>query len=373
MNFFFIIWSNLWRRPTRSVLTAAGVAIGVAAGVAMAGISLGFSAQLKEVYTTRGADVIITRLSNRKTLPTLFEQTRASSVAAMPGVSSVAGVVCAMLSIDGATTMVNGWEPDSFLWEHLTPIEGQFMPSMENNNCIYLGIISADTLGKKVGDTVEVESHIMRVAAIYDSGSFIENGSAILALPALQSITGNEGKINMINVRLEPHLSETQFDQLRQTIQRRFRGLKAFRVEEIVQNSVGIQTAEAMCIATTSIALLIGTLGMMNTLLMSVFERTREIGLLMAVGWSRRRVMTMILMESVLLSIAGAMAGVIGGILCVRFMQTMDFMQGKIHGEFTASLITTAFAIAAGLGIVGGIYPAARAAFMQPCAALRTE
>jgi putative ABC transport system permease protein len=376
MTLGLLIWKNLWRRRTRSLLTVAGVAVGVASGVAMAGIAKGYEQSLARVYAARGADLIITRLSNHKRVPTTyFEQARASDIAALPGVQAVAGVVWVMLNVEEESipVLVEGWEPGSFLWDHLKLRAGSVTNGPGDADCIYLGVMCAEMLKKKVGDTVRMESRALRVAGIFESNSMFENGSTLLPLPLLQSILGNEGKINFLNVRLAPEITAGQVDKLRQTIQGRFRGLKAFQAEEIAQNSIGLQAAKAMCLAATSIALLIGALGMMNTLLMSVFERTSEIGLLMAVGWRRRRVVAMILLESVILSLAGAAGGVLTGIIGVRIMQTMGFMQGRIAGEFSLGLIGTAFAVAALLGMLGGIYPAARAASMSPSAALRSE
>jgi putative ABC transport system permease protein len=374
MSFFFIIWNNLWRRRTRSLLTVAGVAVGVAAGVAMAAIAWGFQDSLERVYTARGADLIVTRMTNRKPLPTPFEQTCAKDVAAMPGVHAVAAVAWDMLSIDEAPALAAyGWEPGSFLWEHLTLQAGEFKDIKDSGDWIYLGEMCAEMLKKKVGDTVQIESRTLRVAGIFQSSATVENAAPILPLTVLQSILGTEGKVNFLNVRLTPNETPNQVEKLRQTIQSRYRGLKIFRVGEVAQNNIGIQTAKAMSLATSAIALLISTLGMMNTLLMSVFERTSEIGLLMAVGWRRSRVVAMILLESLMLSMTGAVAGISVAIIGVRCMQKMEFMQGKIEGEFSLGLIGVALGITAVLGILGGLYPAARAASMQPHTALRSE
>lgn len=372
MSFLFMIWSNVWRRPTRSILTIMGVAVGVASGVAMAGISWGFQRSLERVYSARGADVIISRLTDKKPLPTPFDQTRIQDIRSIPGVQNVAGMLWDTLGIEQVPAMpVYGWEPGSFLWEHLKLITGELPTDTATDNYVYLGVISAQALGKTVGDTLLIDSHTLRVKGIYESEAMIENGSAIMPLPVLQSMLDSEGKINFINVRLVPNMKDEQFESLRQTIQNRFRGLKVFRAGEMAQNSLGIRTAKAMSLATTGIALLIGTLAMMNTLLTSVFERTSEIGLLMAVGWHRRRVTAMILIESLMLSLAGAAVGITLAIVGVKLMQTMDFMQGMIEGEFSSGLIVTALVISAGLGILGGLYPAARAASMLPSVALR--
>ena len=374
MSFILIVWRNLSRRPARSLLTAAGVALGVAVSVGMAGIAWGFQRTQDSVYAARGADMIVTRLTYRRPLPTPFEQTRAQDLEAMPGVQAVAGMVWDLLSIEGSPTMVVwGWEPGSFLWEHLTLRAGTLETNMGAGDCVYLGQICAELLKKKVGDTVKIESRTLRVMGIFESRAVFENGAAILPLPLLQSILGSEGKVNFLNVRLAPGVTSEQFESLRQTIQAKFRGLRVFRGDEMGRNSIGIQAAKAMSMAALLLVLIIGTLGVMNTMLMSVFERTSELGLLMAVGWRRSRILAMILLESATLSLCGAVAGVALGIGGVRAIQTLDYMRDKIEAQFSPGLVAAALALAVVLGILGGIFPALRAAFLDPQAALRSE
>lgn len=374
MIFPSIVWRNLWRRRTRTLLTVAGVAVGVAAGVAMAGIAWGFQANYDRVYRARDADVVVTRRTQRKPLPSLFDQTCAAELAAMPGIQNVASMLWDMQSLDESPPLiVYGWEPGSFLWDHLTVRSGRMDNATDGVDCVYLGGICAEVLQKKVGEVVHLESRALRVAAVFESNALVENGAAILPLSVLQSTMGCTGKVNFLNVRLAPNVSQTQFEAMRKTFEGRFRGLRVFRAGEMARSSMGLQVAKAMSLATSAIALLAGTLGLTNTLLMSVFERTSEIGLLMAVGWRRRRVVALIMIESLMLSVAGAVVGIAGGIGVVRIMERMAFMTGKIEGAFSPSLIGVAFAIALVLGFLGGLYPAARAASMQPCAALRKE
>ena len=93
-------------------------------------------------------------------------------------------------------------------------------------------------------------------------------------------------------------------------------------------------------------------------------------GLLAAVGWRRRRIVAMVLVESVLISVAGALAGIVLGVAAVLTMQAMEFMRGKIEAAFSPGLFLAALVLAAGLGIAGALYPAWKAASIQPRKAL---
>jgi putative ABC transport system permease protein len=372
MSFFSIVWKNLWRHRTRSLLSAAGVAIGVAAGVAMAAIAVGFQRGLEGVHAARRTDMVLGGTANRNPMLSVFEQNHIADVAALPGVQAIARADWDILPMDdGPPTVVYGWEPGTYLWQHLSIREGKVRTDGDSESSIYLGTLCAEVLGKKLGDTVRIDRWELRVAAIFHSDALLENGAALLSLPVFQSILGREGRIKHVNIRLAAGMSPKQFEELRRTIQARFPGIGAFRASELASSNTGPRVFKAVSLATSGIALLIGTLGIMNTLLMSVFERTGEIGLLMAVGWRRGRVLAMVLLESLILSLAGALAGVTAAILAVRIMQSTELLRGKIEGAFSPGLVGAAFAVAAGLSILGGLYPAARAASLQPQRALR--
>ncbi len=112
---------------------------------------------------------------------------------------------------------------------------------------------------------------------------------------------------------------------------------------------------------------------MMNTVFMSVFERMHEIGVLLAIGWKRSRIMRMILCESVLLSMVGGVIGSCVGALAVKLLEMTNTLKGRIEGDLNPSLFAMAFLVAVGLGLLGGLYPAWRGSRMAPALALRTE
>jgi putative ABC transport system permease protein len=120
-------------------------------------------------------------------------------------------------------------------------------------------------------------------------------------------------------------------------------------------------------------ALVVGGLGMTNTMVMSVLERTREIGVLRALGWRKRHVLWMIVRESVALSMLGSAAGIAAGVALGYLLNLLPFMRGFIRMTYSVDLFAQALVTALVLGIVGGVYPAWRAAGLQPVEALRYE
>ncbi len=145
----------------------------------------------------------------------------------------------------------------------------------------------------------------------------------------------------------------------RMRIERIAPGLHAMSTRDHVNSLTEIQLAKGMAWLTSAIALLIGTFGMMNTMVMSIHERTKEIGTLRAVGWRKGRVIRMILLEAFLLSVIGALAGTVGSLVLLRILTRVPVVNGLIDGRLDPLLILEGLLIAVAVGVVGGALPRA--------------
>ncbi len=134
-----------------------------------------------------------------------------------------------------------------------------------------------------------------------------------------------------------------------------------------------IRLAKAMSWTTAAVALVLGAVGMLNTMLMSIFERTREIGILRAVGWRRRRVLTLVMGESLLISLAGTILGSVLAVVGLRAVTLYPSARGFIEPNVPPEVLGLALLMGVGLSLLGGLYPAARAAALDPTEALRHE
>jgi putative ABC transport system permease protein len=121
------------------------------------------------------------------------------------------------------------------------------------------------------------------------------------------------------------------------------------------------------------LALVIGTVIVMNTMLLSFVERTREFGLLRAVGWTKRRLWSLILGEAVCISFAGAALGVSLSFVATRVLEQIPEIRGILHAQFDAGSFWRALSTAGAIGVLAALYPAVRAGRLQPLAALRRE
>jgi len=121
------------------------------------------------------------------------------------------------------------------------------------------------------------------------------------------------------------------------------------------------------------IAIAAGGLSVLNTMLMSVFERTREIGVLRALGWQRKAVLAMILRESVLLGFLGGVAGVAISFGMIELMKLSAALGSWVDPVWSWEIFARAFLLSIFLGAIGGLYPAYRATRLSPVEALRYE
>ncbi|MCK4470893.1 MAG: ABC transporter permease, partial [Anaerolineae bacterium] len=134
-----------------------------------------------------------------------------------------------------------------------------------------------------------------------------------------------------------------------------------------------MRTMEEMIGQISFLAVFIGAVGMLNTMLMSVLERTREIGVLRALGWRRGRVLRMILQEGLALGAVGGVCGILLGLGLAWGMSQMPGMGEMVDPRYSPELFARALVVALITGVIGGLYPAWRATRMRPVEALRYE
>jgi len=384
MRFTTFILKNVFRRPVRSILTGIGVALAVGAVVALLGISSGFKQSFAQLYEGRNVDLLVVRAGVAKWEDSIIDEQIGTRLRKAPWVERVTGGLMETVTFseeEEVTTIVivQGWEPDSFMFEDLKFIEGRrFQPG--DGRAVILGAILANSIGKKVGDSVEIELEQFTVTGIYESFNVFENGSAVVPLGEIQKLMDLPGKVTGFQVVVENVPAKKEVvEKLREYIEnmRDERGrpvrLAAFPTREYVERTLPIRMAHAMAWVTSVIALVIGAVGMLNTMIMSVFERTREIGILRAIGWRKSRIMWMILGESLVLCVFGAVAGTIVAVLLTKWLSSLPAVAGFISGDIHADVIVQGFVIALLVGLIGGLYPAYRGACLSPTEAIRHE
>ena len=370
MTFFSIVLRDLWRRPVRTTLTLFGISIGIAAVVALVGMARGYEMSVARQLETIGIDVIVSNMEGGM-MPKTIDETIRDRIAAFPEVSEATTVLMQMLSVEDAPMMmVSGREWGGFTWEKLRVVEGR-MPHDAAETAVVLGTLAAEILRKKVGDPIQIETGEFTVAGIVDGQSVIENGAILLALPQFQAVSGHEGKVNFIDIRVPSGAGEEQILALCRRIEESFPELRAVKSREVVATSQGFRIARAMSWSTSLLAIAVGILGVMNTMLMTVFERTHEIGILLALGWRKRRIVSLVLCESAIIGLLGGITGIALGAVTLALLETAPNIRGMLEPDLSLSLVVRSLLIALLVGIVSGLYPAWRSSRLSPCVALQ--
>jgi putative ABC transport system permease protein len=370
MIFFTIVVRGLLRRPVRTGLTLVGISIGIAAVVALVGISRGFEQSWAAGMKARGTDIVVSNMGSALA-PKPFAASVRDRIAGLPNVAATCAIFVDLTSIEDSSMMViSAREWDGFSWKTLKLISGR-MPRDAMEPAVVLGQTAAEVLKKKVGDPIQIETRDLSVVGIVDGGALVENGSVILSLPLFQEITGNEGRINIIDIRVAPGMSKDDVKRLCVAINNVVPEARAMVAGEHVGNSEAYRFIRAMSWGTSLLAVIVGVLGVMNTMLMTVFERKQEICILLAIGWKRGRIISMVLWESALLGLLGGVAGVLLGAVAVNVMERLPAIHGLLEPDLDTRLFLLSVGIAVAVGVISGLYPAWRSSRLTPSLAMQ--
>jgi putative ABC transport system permease protein len=360
MHFHSLIWKNLARRPTRSLLTVLGLGVAVTAVVALVGVSRGFENSLSELYNQRGVDIVVQRSGGSQRVNSGIDAAFGKDLLALESVTRIDGGLVDVISFQEYglfTVLINGWTADAAMFDEIKVRTGRRLQDGDNHKAM-LGHVLAANINKKVGDKVELYAEEFEVVGIFESFNVYENGSVIVLLDELQRLTDRPGKVTGFLVHADPNSNETQLQSLAERIEAMAPDVSALRTKDFIQSVQQIQLSRAMAWVVSGIALVIGSVGMLNTMVMSVYERIKEIGVLRAIGWKRSRVVAMVLLESLVLSIGGAVVGIICAVLLIRFLGSYPLTANLVQGKIAPQVLLQGFLIAILVGVGGAAYPA---------------
>jgi putative ABC transport system permease protein len=386
MHFYDFVLRNLIRRKTRTALTIVGVAVAIGAVVALLGVTSGYERKSAEAISNHGVDMVVQRAGVANKYGSTLDASIGKRIAELPGVDGVSPALLDRGKVgDRIGTPISGWEVDSFAMNGLDiPKDGHSGRPLkpDDKNSVLLGRGLAGTAGK-VGDEVVIEDdQKFKIVGIFDSTNMVENNSAILPLAQLQDVMQRPDQVTEFQIRLKDNVGDRgeALKRLRADIEGLKSddgsklGLAALPTEESVAGDNTHRLAKAMAWVTSVIALIVGAVGMLNTMIVSVLERTQEIGVLRAIGWKKIRIMRMIMIESFALSFTGAAIGALLAVAMVRILASFPAAQGFVSGDaITLNVVVTGYILAVFVGLVGGAYPALRGASLPPTEALRYE
>ena len=246
--------------------------------------------------------------------------------------------------------------------------EGREIRSGENG-VVVIGENLKKDFGKFLNQTIVVNNKGLLIVGIYSSSSPLLGSTAVVSIADAREMIGfPNDKVSQFALELDnPAVVKPVVD----AINFRFKGeLKAFSSSDLSSQFGGILGSfRLLVVAVAAISAIVAGVGIINTMLMSVLERFKEIGTLKAVGWTNSNVIQMILMESVMVSFFGAIFGIIAGYLFGAFVHAVFGLTTLITFELLFEVFVFAFV----LGVIGGAYPSFVASKMDPVEALRSE
>jgi putative ABC transport system permease protein len=387
------------RNALRSFLTVLGVVIGVAAVIAMVTIGNGTTAKVTADLAKLGRNLLFVS-------PGQFGPGRASSTAKpfntrdvdalrtqIPGVAAVAAIAQRSATIvyggENRLVQVTGTDPDYFIAQDWSLATGrQFLDSDARSGravCIIGQTVHAKLFGTAdpLGQRIRVKNVSCEVIGVLEAkGQSIvgtdQDDVVLMPLRAFhRRIAGNTDVNTMfVSARDGVDTAKTQAEIERLLRERRniSRGEQDdFSVRDMKQLAQ-TQTATTSILtgllgAVAAVSLLVGGIGIMNIMLVSVTERTREIGIRLAIGALERQVLTQFLVEAAVLSLFGGVIGILLG-LALAWMATGGL---RVPFLIDPTIVLIAFSFSALVGVVFGYFPAKRAARLDPIEALRHE
>lgn len=389
---------NLANRKLRSYLTILGIVIGIAAIVTLISVAQGINDFIMGQLGMLGADwITITPGGMRQTMIGSYLASSGKlttndgeALKSIPGVKDVLYELQLMrvpIEHKGETAYVSGggWNAKIFEFSSLLSIgEGRAFKENERH-VIVLGYRIANDLFKKkvdVGQTVTIGGKNFRVVGILEKkGGLGAAMSSMVAMPIedAREILGTQrlsNQVDEIGVKVtEGYDAEEVGEQIKAKLRQLHHvkeGEEDFRVmtpESIAQTVNTItSTLELFLSGIAGIAILVGGIGIANTMFMSVMERTREIGILKAIGATDRTIIEIFLLEAGIIGFAG---GVLG--LALAALATLMLNYFGVPTDISVELAVFALLFSVLVGIVAGFFPAKRAAELVPVDALRYE
>jgi putative ABC transport system permease protein len=356
-----LVAANLRRRWARTLLTAAGIAVGVAAVVALLALSAGLNRTAVEFVHLGRADLGLFQADAGDPTSSVLPLALEPQLRRQPEIAEVTPIQLAVGAVAGSPgAILLGVLPTGFAMHQLVVTRGR-------------GVSSGRVL---VGDALAAQRHLapgsmlrlghrrFRVAGVFHSGLSYQDTGVVSTLSDAQAIAGRgPGEVTTFAVKLAPQVSVADAER---RLSRAFPGMAAISdPAEAARAGASTALISKAVLMMAVLALIIGALAVANAMLAALLERRQELALLSTIGWSLPQLATLIVGESVAVSLLGTAGGIVLGLAASELLPAALGLGGFVSPYLTPWGIGRAALIGVVIGAVGALYPIWRVSRMQ--------
>ena len=391
---------NIIRRPIRSTLTVSGVAVAIAILFSLMAFQRGYESGLRQDLNALGAHIMIvpkgcpyeasTIVLHGGKWPRYMKEEYLQKVKGVPGIEQSAGIIMDAIVARSKTDknrIFLGVDEDFLkLRQNWQFMRGGWFTGPDS---MIIGSSVAEAEGLKVGSKYHVHeargnftvNADFRISGILKPTNTQDDGFYFMPTKTLQEEFNLQGKLVVILVKVK---DVTKVDQVTAALKKSESSMNVFPLTELL-NTMGrmIGNTKVFVMAIVFMAIAIGTVGVLNTILMTVFERTKEIGMMKAIGASRLDVFRLIWLETLVMCTVGGLVGV--GLSMITSRGVEAFIKGVLSQtglisvpkgtliSFNMEVFAVSMILSVFLGLAAGAYPAWRASSIRPIEAIRAD
>jgi putative ABC transport system permease protein len=371
MTLFTLVFENLWAKKARSTGIAFAVALAVMTVVSLTVVSNGLESAAAAVLTVGKADFTVAQNGVSDILYSSLDADQVAQIQSTKGVERSVGVLLETEKINAANPLFIeiGIQPSDMSAFGVTILAGRaYAPAASHE--VLLGWRAAQNLGLRVAGRFYANGTWNTVVGIYSTGISYGDLGAMFPLPALQAYNRVPGSVTLVFVKVTPGFSAANVQRALSLAHPQLTTIRT--LAEAGRADRNLVFLKAAVTGSTILALLIGAVIVGNTMLLSLFERTREFGLLRAIGWSRGRVVALVVAESLVLALVGSVVGVGLSFAVTAMLESLPQLDGVLHSSFSTGAFWRGLIVGLGTATLGSLYPAVRAANAVATAADRT-
>jgi putative ABC transport system permease protein len=370
MNLVGLALRNLKRRPVRTCLSVLGIALAVGSALALTALSRSIQDNTRDGMAEIGGDLVVMQKGASDIFGGFIPEGTVERIAAIPGVVRVSGALVAFApSSDANTVLTFGWPDTSDLWKKVPLNEGR-VPAAGERHVAVLGDTAAASLGQKLNGKLDLFGETFRVVGIAGYASIVNRGLVLVPLADLQEASYRPRQVTIAQVSVANAGDRTELARIREEIEASG-NVVAATPDEVLDHDRNFTILKAVSLAVAIAAAAMSALNVLTALVLATQERTREIGIFVAIGWSNGRIMKSIVIEGMLMCVIGCGLGVLLSFLAADAFPRIPTIGHLISFKPSVGLIAPVIGAAFVLCVLGALLPAWRAVRMLPAEALR--